>query len=254
MICPDSHVLAIRSVIFVPRVSLSETCEFSPDLRHNELIFKLNGENRVDFGGSLWEEKENFVRYLPSGKHSAYRVERRLPGDCIDIFFDTDQPLAPEAFCRQAPHADKMRSLFLRAENVWRKKRQGYAYAAMRYLYGILALLCTEEEYAGAVADRLAPGMEYLEKHFLEDIRLETCGELCGMSYANFKKRFAARYHTSPKAYTVSLRLRHAADLLASGLYSVGEVADMCGYKNEFYFSRAFTRYTGINPSRLRRR
>ena len=45
MICPDSHVLAIRSVIFVPGVRLPETCEFSPDLRHNELIFKLNGEN-----------------------------------------------------------------------------------------------------------------------------------------------------------------------------------------------------------------
>lgn len=131
------------------------------------------------------------------------------------------------------------------------QKRRGYYHVVMLCLYGIISLLEKEPEYVGKKADRITPGIDYLENNFLKPVNLEDCAALCNMSYAYFKKLFTARFAVSPKSYLIGLRIRHAIDLLSSGLYTVGEVALLCGYKNEFYFSRAFTSYTGYNPSKI---
>jgi transcriptional regulator GlxA family with amidase domain len=49
--------------------------------------------------------------------------------------------------------------------------------------------------------------------------------------------------------YVTRLRLRHAASLLASHIYSVELVARKVGYTNAFAFSTAFKREMGASPS-----
>ncbi len=247
----EINVTKIHTVILIDNRSLPEKAEFNPNLPHNELIFVLNGQSDIKFGDKSFSEKSDYVRFLPKGNNREYTVERLAEGCCIDIFFDTDIPFDYEAFCLKSPHRDKMRSLFIRAEAAWRKKRRGYYHVVMLCLYGIISLLEKEPEYVGKKADRITPGIDYLENNFLKPVNLEDCAALCNMSYAYFKKLFTARFAVSPKSYLIGLRIRHAIDLLSSGLYTVGEVALLCGYKNEFYFSRAFTSYTGYNPSKI---
>jgi AraC-like DNA-binding protein len=55
--------------------------------------------------------------------------------------------------------------------------------------------------------------------------------------------------HASPMHYVTRLRLRHAASLLASRIYSVEVVARKVGYTNAFAFSTAFKREMGMPPS-----
>jgi transcriptional regulator GlxA family with amidase domain len=56
-------------------------------------------------------------------------------------------------------------------------------------------------------------------------------------------------YQESPMRYVTRLRLRHAASLLASHIYSVELVARKVGYTNAFAFSTAFKREMGASPS-----
>ena len=48
------------------------------------------------------------------------------------------------------------------------------------------------------------------------------------------------------------LRLQRAALLLASRADSVKQLAEQCGFKNEYHFSTAFKRQHGLAPSHYR--
>ena len=49
----------------------------------------------------------------------------------------------------------------------------------------------------------------------------------------------------SPVKYVTALRLDHAKELLITGQYSVGEVAELCGFENVYYFSAVFKKTPG---------
>lgn len=53
----------------------------------------------------------------------------------------------------------------------------------------------------------------------------------------------------SPMRYVARLRMRHAASLLASHIYSIEIVSRKVGYTNPFAFSTAFKREMGVSPS-----
>ena len=58
----------------------------------NELIYHFDGKAKVYFNGQVLETEENTIRFLPKGEVKEYIVEKQTPGECIDIFFDTDIP------------------------------------------------------------------------------------------------------------------------------------------------------------------
>lgn len=242
----------IMSIVYVKNKDLAKRSDFSRKLEHHELIFRISGSCEVEFDDQKFIEKENYIRFLPRGAGEKYRAVRLDDGDCVDIFFDSDKPLSDKAFCRLSSHADKVRTLFLRAENAWRKKRSGYRYVALACVYEILSLI-GESEYHGDKNDWITAGVEYIENNFLTEIDFDKCGEKCGISYTYFKRLFSARFGMSPKAYAISLRIKHAADLLGTGIYSVGETARLCGYENEYYFCRDFKARTGRTPGAYRR-
>ena len=56
-----------------------------------------------------------------------------------------------------------------------------------------------------------------------------------------------------PKAYITQLRIRYACDLLKSGKYKIGDIAEEVGYKNVYYFSKVFKAQTGSTPSEYKK-
>ncbi|MBR4081030.1 MAG: AraC family transcriptional regulator [Clostridia bacterium] len=40
-----------------------------------------------------------------------------------------------------------------------------------------------------------------------------------------------------------------AAELLRSQMYAVGDVCQLCGFRDESHFSRAFKKHCGISPA-----
>ena len=52
----------------------------------------------------------------------------------------------------------------------------------------------------------------------------------------------------SPKKLIISLRMKKALELLKNENYTISEIADKLGYKNQFYFSKEFKEYYGVSP------
>lgn len=73
-----------------------------------------------------------------------------------------------------------------------------------------------------------------------------------GVSAEHLRRLSQAETGRSPLRQVTRLRMRHAETLLASGRYSVGQVAERVGYENAFAFATAYRRVTGHPPSASR--
>jgi AraC-like DNA-binding protein len=75
-----------------------------------------------------------------------------------------------------------------------------------------------------------------------------------GMTYEGFRKRFTRLMGAAPAQHYASRVLQRACDLLHNPELSLADIADACGYCDQFQFSRQFQKHIGIAPSQYRKR
>ncbi len=72
------------------------------------------------------------------------------------------------------------------------------------------------------------------------------------LSYPHFRRVFRAVHGMPPGRFLLECRLRKAEELLLHSETQVREVANLCGFEDEFYFSRIFKRHRLLSPFRFR--
>lgn len=105
-----------------------------------------------------------------------------------------------------------------------------------------------------AQAIELKPIIDYIEKHFMTQIKIADLTRLAGLPRAEFSQKFNAAFGLPPKQYISARRISHAKNLLLETTLAVKEIAVKCGYDNEYFFSRVFKKYTYFPPKRFRER
>jgi AraC family transcriptional regulator len=104
-----------------------------------------------------------------------------------------------------------------------------------------------------AVERALAFLHEHLENDAAESITLHDLADAAAVTPEHLCRLFKQATGRSP-AETVRLaRLDRAAVLLARSNYSVGQIAELCGFASQFHFSRRFKEAYGRSPKVLRR-
>lgn len=66
----------------------------------------------------------------------------------------------------------------------------------------------------------------------------------------NLYYRYTGR---SPSQMIKIIRMKEAQRLLVSSVYTIGEISDLLGYANPFYFSKMFSAHIGMTPSEYRK-
>ena len=216
----------------------------------NELIYNFDGKSTVYFNGKVLETEENTIRFLPKGEVKEYIVEKQIPCECIDIFFDTDIPLSDEAFVIKITENTTIANLFKKLFAVWVSKNDGYYFECISLLYKIFAEMQKKNYIPQNQYDLIKPAIEYVEENFLVNkISVPFLADRCGISEAYLKKLFIKKFGMPPIKYIIRLKINHACDLLRSKQYSITQVSELCGYENVYYFSRQFKEYVGTSPS-----
>lgn len=100
---------------------------------------------------------------------------------------------------------------------------------------------------------RIQAGIAYLEGNFAQDFPIDTLADMCSVSPASFRRLFVECKGVPPVDYRNRLRIRRASELLKTGKYTVAEAAEQVGIRDIKYFGKLFRRYTGINPSTLKK-
>lgn len=91
---------------------------------------------------------------------------------------------------------------------------------------------------------------QYLDEHYAEDVTLDELARLVNRDRSYVGKLFKREYGSSIFSYLLSVRIRHAKELLAKGM-SVGEVSVQVGFSDPAYFGKCFKREVGTSPAQF---
>jgi AraC-like DNA-binding protein len=111
-------------------------------------------------------------------------------------------------------------------------------------------------EAGHAVVDRfikLRPAIEYMEKHYPENITLEETAKVIFLSASRFRHLFQETMHVGFKEYLIGLRYQAAKKLLANSDLTVSEIADQAGFSNLYSFYKLFEQHEKMTPSDYRK-
>ena len=242
----------INRIIFVDKDEYPEkVIHFTTHkIPYNELIYHFTGKAVVRFNGKQMETCTDTIRFLPSGETSEYIVDRIERGECIDIVFSTDIPVTDEAFVLKIKQSEKLKGLFKKAFSIWVAKNEGYYFECVSLIYKIFAELQKTNYLPEKQFSAIKPAIDYVESHFLDKkIMAEDLTAHCDISYPYIKKLFVKKFGLSPIKYSIQLKINYACDLLKSEIYTISQVAAICGYKDVYFFSRQFKEYVGITPT-----
>ena len=108
------------------------------------------------------------------------------------------------------------------------------------------------QQARGASSHLIVEAIDYVEKHYHEELDFDAMLERSKMSSTHFRRQFKKATGDGPQAYQKRLRIRLAKELLRHSDLSVSEIGEKVGYEKAAYFSRVFTKRVGVSPSAWR--
>lgn len=97
---------------------------------------------------------------------------------------------------------------------------------------------------------RVTVAIDWIRRHFAEQIRVEALAEMAALSVSAFHRHFKAVTALSPLQFQKRIRLLHARSLLIAGQGTATSIAFGVGYESPNQFSREYARLFGLPPSR----
>lgn len=87
---------------------------------------------------------------------------------------------------------------------------------------------------------------EYINNHYMEEIRLEDLSGIVGMTPAALSRFFKLRTSKTVSDHIIDIRLGNATRLLVDTTNSIGEICYDCGFNNLSNFNRIFKRERAV--------
>jgi len=93
----------------------------------------------------------------------------------------------------------------------------------------------------------------YIDQNFANStLSLEVLSEELNISISYLSMLFSKMEGISFNKYLIKLRMEKAKELLKFTNEKIVNIASLCGYKEVYYFSHSFKKYTGISPKEFR--
>ncbi|MDR2741306.1 MAG: AraC family transcriptional regulator [Treponema sp.] len=102
---------------------------------------------------------------------------------------------------------------------------------------------------SSAMDFRVAKIIRYLASHYSEKISVKKMADMVKLNTHYFGALFKQETGLSLNRYVILIRVRKAENLLSSGEYKVGDVAEVCGFTDVTHFYRQFKGIMGYPPS-----
>lgn len=126
-------------------------------------------------------------------------------------------------------------------------RRQALGFRLLELLLEVSEFVFPEEEYAA-----ILPAIAIMDQMEEGRPRLEQLAQACNMSVTGFTVMFRRLTGDSPMSFYRNRRLNRAAAALLTSRISLGEIAQDCGFYDQFHLSREFKQRYGVSPRQYR--
>ena len=217
------------------------------------LLFVVNGRYAVKHGGEEYILGEgNFVLYAPGEYQSYEAIESsrsywiHFSGIAVPEILESCG-LSSGAYTVMANSVvfEKCSQIIGHLYNSSSKMLANAALIEILYHLGFI----TKEKHRETIPSAILTSVAYINMNYDKNICLDELARLSGYSKSRFSHLFSEYMGTTPIKYQNKLRLENARDMLLSSEISIGEIAYLCGFTDQLYFSRVFKKEFGISPS-----
>lgn len=221
---------------------------FGPYMRDIFLLhYVVSGKGTVYYGEEAISVNSGEFFVIKPNEVTTYIADKENPWHYIWIGF-TGSLAENYDFLkhRVVPYSGKVFYELLDVEN--------YSSAKEEYLASKLFQLFAELSTENIDINLYVKSCKNLVKtSYMYDIHLYGIAEKIGIDRTYLSKLFKSHTNMSFQEYLIKTRMKKAMEFLKDG-FNVAETANMCGYKDQFTFSRAFKKFYNISPKEMKRR
>lgn len=236
------------------------------ELTSNMLLLAVGGEGELTMNGEVCRIGASFACHVVKG--SSFTLTSKSDELCYIVIAYKASSLAGmshdlPSYRKHPLQISFIQSTMLQSEWVqtaetiiakWRRGEGLECFHANALLQGMIYELIMEYEcgQGGAESDRVEVVASYIASHYRQDLELKELAALAGCSVRQLQRRFKQEKKLGPMEYVIQLRMENASRMLRHTEASIGEIAEKIGYRDAYYFSRAFKKVYGVPPLHYR--
>lgn len=239
--------------------SLQRALNLSPIINEG-IIVSEKIRVSADASEQLWDRIEEMVTGLK-------RCDRRRTEAALKALNDSFRVLPETSFERVAPIVHylcihllrEMRSMAVMTREeeltVWSQIDQHHGIRETMAVINQLVDQSIESVMKKKTSDVLMlSARDYIDRNLSMELSIDVLADYLGISGSYFSLLFKQHFGETFVEYVTKQRMEMAKSLLALSDKSVTQVGQMVGYMERRYFTRVFSKYTGMLPSEFRER
>ena len=207
------------------------TCSYTPDEKLLTGIIKNRNRKMIPLFiqhiGSI--SKTSSYYHLPTYKNAVIRAAMQLEKACFEK--DMKNPELSDTVTIVTPMCTTNR--------------------INQYLIKIFNDILDEIEKAKAPAGKnvIEEICEYVKVNYGEEISLIAFAQKYYMNHIYLSRLFKSETGENFSSFLTRIRMEKARELLSSDSFLIKEIAEMVGYENPYYFTKAFKKYFACSPT-----
>ncbi|MEK5448223.1 helix-turn-helix transcriptional regulator [Paenibacillus sp. FSL R7-0331] len=232
-------------------------------IHEGEGIFRTNVEHKVQAG---------MLAYLKPGLKMSMRSEMEAPLRITMLLFDCAE-LGYDAVWRNVRPIETLRLPFLSQYGPRQAEEIGVMFREINqeWLPGQTAGTAVSRAKTQILLHKLHQSVQAdwnlmesgafaafeqikskLENAYMDHHRIEKMAEEYGISASYLRKLFLKYTGMGPKEYHMHIQNQQACRYLTFTDYPVREIAKLCGFYEEYHFSKMFKQLNGVSPTAYR--
>ncbi len=254
---------ARNNLIYVQSFSLIESNSRYYTIRKNFhsylLLFTYEGNGILEYEGNTYELGNNDIAIIDCCLSHTYKTRgnKWRHGD-LHFFGGNSNYFFNSLFNNQRVviHPANFEMIQSQLEKILRILEQNNPFSLSVEIQQLLLQLHTSQTANSIDSSTVPENLKYLrlyiEKHFMEDLSLETMASLAGITKYHLCREYKRHFGFSPKAYMLHLRMLNAEMLLQTTTIPAYRIAQISGFSNEANFINKFKKIHKVTPGEYR--
>ncbi len=239
-----------------------------------ELMHIISGDFHLTLNNVVYDCHAGDVIFITDGS-----LHGGIPESCIYdcIVFDLNMLLKDNHACAASIHdilnhkisitpllsrkSAKILPIMEALESALSGRSTGFEFMTQACLYQLIGTILNEHLYeetgaglkAGERLNSMKEVLAYISEHYGSNVTLNELAKIAGMNPKYFCRYFHGMTERTPIDYLNYYRIESACEMLSTKDISIKEVAISCGFNDESYFIKTFSKYKGITPKQFSR-